>query len=79
MGTSSGRRPTCLEGDIIRQLAGANVNGREIKNVMRVAPALAQNEKRAIESADVFQTLEAHENFQSDFENGAEKENSPVD
>lgn len=76
--TASGRRPAWLEGDVIQQLAGANVNGREIKNIMRVAHALARNDKRAIESTDVFQALEAHERFQSDFEKGAGEENNAV-
>lgn len=45
---------------------------------MRVAHALARNEKRAIEPTDVFQALEAHGHFQSDFEDGAGKQGKPT-
>lgn len=53
---------------MMQQLASREVNGRDIKNIMRVAHTLARSDKRGIEPTDVFQALEAHEQFQADFE-----------
>lgn len=41
---------------------------------MRVAHALARSEQRDIEATDVFQALEAQEQFHSDFEAEIKKE-----
>lgn len=42
------------------------VNGREIKNIVRVGYSLAQKEKRDMKTVDLLQGLESLEQFETD-------------
>lgn len=42
------------------------VNGREIKNIVRVGYSLARNEKRDMQTADLLQGLDSLEQFETD-------------
>lgn len=79
MDSASKEKLLWVEDDVFEEIVGTNVNGREVKNIMRVAHALATSEKRKIEAVDVLQALEAHRQFQSDFEGGANNEEGPKD
>lgn len=46
---------------------GKKVNGREIKNIVRVGHSLARNENRDMKAADLLQGLKSLEQFESDF------------
>lgn len=72
----SNEKLSWLEDDVFEEIVGTNVNGREVKNIMRVAHALATIEKRKIEAGDVLQALEAHRQFQLELEGGANNEES---
>ena len=43
------------------------LNGREIKNIVRVGHSLSRNEKRDMETADLIQGLDLLEQFETDF------------
>lgn len=68
MGTSTSEKPLWLTDGVMKQLLSKDVNGREIKNIMRVAHALARSAKRGIEATDIFQGLEAYTQFKLDFQ-----------
>lgn len=53
-----------LDETSIRQIAIADVNGRQIKNSLRLAKALAKKEKRAVTGDDVLRTLNKMRAFQ---------------
>ena len=42
------------------------VNGREIKNIVRVGYSLARNENREMQATDLLQGLESLEQFETD-------------
>ena len=58
--------PNWMTESVVQQLLTRNTNGREIRNIMRVAQSVAQNEKRAIQANDIFQGLDAMDMFSCD-------------
>ncbi|KAI1077367.1 P-loop containing nucleoside triphosphate hydrolase protein [Whalleya microplaca] len=52
------------------KVAEAPVNGREIRNIVRMAHALARNKGRAIKAEDIFQGIEAMETFETSVASG---------
>ncbi|KAF2964076.1 hypothetical protein GQX73_g9503 [Xylaria multiplex] len=60
----SDSEPDWLTESYLNELANRDLNGREIKNVMKIAHALAHSEKRRIHDTDVFRGLEARDSVQ---------------
>ena len=50
------------------------LNGREIRNIVRVGRSLARSENRDMQSADLLQGIDALEQFDIDFGNAVRKE-----
>ena len=46
---------------------GKKVNGREIKNIVRVGHSLSRNEKRDMKTEDLLLGLDLLEQFENDF------------
>ncbi len=63
----AGRQPRWLTRKFLDGLTKSKVNGREIKNIVSMAYALARHGKREMWPADIFQGLEALKVFEADF------------
>lgn len=59
--------PEWLTTVFLDYLTEKKVNGREIKNIVRVGQSLARNEQRDMKTADLLQGLELLEQFETDF------------
>ena len=57
--------------DDLDRLARASLNGRQIKNVVRSAQALAVNESQEIQLRHIIQVLEVAEAFDRDLKGGS--------
>ncbi|KAK7413634.1 hypothetical protein QQX98_007497 [Neonectria punicea] len=68
----SGNRPKWLKRKFLKELATSSVSGRDIKNIVRMAHAMARSGKREIMPADIQQGLDALQNFGTDFRRGLE-------
>ena len=66
-GTEQRPRPRWLTTKFINKISEEEVNGREIKNIVRVAHALAINDKREMKASDILQGLQSLKNFERDF------------
>lgn len=64
-----GQPPEWLAPDFLDQLAEETVNGREIKNIVRTAYALARSTKRDLQPVDLVQGLDALKQFDAEFSN----------
>ncbi|KAK1835761.1 hypothetical protein QBC39DRAFT_339548 [Podospora conica] len=62
-----GETPGWLSGELLKRLSDSGINGREVKNIISMAYALADREKRAMESADIFCGLETLQDFEAEF------------
>jgi hypothetical protein len=58
-----------LDDEFLNKLASHDINGRQIKNVLRVAYSIAANDNRDLRPEDIVKVLEACESFESDFRN----------
>ncbi|KAH7410601.1 P-loop containing nucleoside triphosphate hydrolase protein [Cadophora sp. MPI-SDFR-AT-0126] len=67
------RRPRWLTGKLLDTISKENVNGREIKNIVRVAHALAVDEDRSMKPEDLLLGLRARNAFERDFEKAGAK------
>ena len=65
--------PRWLNVNVLKKLSSVEVNGREIKNITRVAHALALSEKRSMQVKDIFQGLRSLQEFERAFEEGVGK------
>jgi hypothetical protein len=63
---SNGKRPRWLTAKLLDGWARSQVNGREIQNIIRMAHALAFNEKRPMKISDVQSGVDALELFNAD-------------
>jgi hypothetical protein len=61
-------RPHWLDDGFLDLVAGEQINGRQIKNIVRMAYALASNGNREMEPKDILSGLEALKDFESDFQ-----------
>lgn len=61
------RRPPWVTERFLKAVAESPLNGREIKNTVGMAHALAQNGKRPMKPEDIFQGIQAMQSFESDF------------
>lgn len=64
---NSSHTPRWLTKKLLYRLAEAESNGREIKNIVRMAHCLAQNGKREMEESDVLRGVRAFELFNTNF------------
>ncbi|KAI1742673.1 P-loop containing nucleoside triphosphate hydrolase protein [Xylaria scruposa] len=64
----SNTEPDWLTEGLLNKLACRDLNGREIKNSMKMAHALARGEKRIMRAADIHRVLEASEEFKTSFQ-----------
>ncbi|SRR6266536_753035 len=67
------QHPRWLDTKFLKKISEEDVNGREIKNIVRVAHALAVNEKRALRAKDILQGLQYLKDFERDFSNAVGK------
>ena len=66
MRANRGQTPEWLTTKVLDHLMEKKVNGREIKNVVRVGYSLARQEKRDMTTADLLQGLNSLEQFEID-------------
>ena len=66
-------RPRWLNAKFLESISRTEVNGREIKNAVRVAHALAVSDKRPMQADDLFQSLRSLNNFEMDFNSAVTK------
>ena len=66
-------RPRWLGAKFLAKISKTEVNGREIKNIVRVAHALAVSDKRRMQAMDVFQGLQSLKQFEIDFDKAVMK------
>lgn len=78
-----GRLPRWATERLFKKLASSDVNGREIKNIVRMAHGLARDGKREMRSEDVFKGIRALELFDKDIRGSQSKvrdeENQPCE
>jgi hypothetical protein len=67
------QRPRWLDAKFLKTISEEEVNGREIKNIVRVAHALAVDDKRSMKSRDILQGLQHLKDFERDFSKAAGK------
>jgi len=60
------RRPRWLNANLLKEISSEEINGREIKNSVRVSHALALNDKRRMSQKDILQGLKYLKDFESD-------------
>jgi hypothetical protein len=70
-GTEENCRPKWLTAKFLDKISKEEVNGREIKNIVRVAHALAFNDERPMKATDILQGLQSLRTFERDFSEAA--------
>ncbi|CZR67354.1 uncharacterized protein PAC_17253 [Phialocephala subalpina] len=65
--------PRWLDAKFLKKVSAEEINGREIKNIVRVAHALAVNDKRALSAKDILQGLQYLKDFERDFSKAGSK------
>ena len=63
----AGVRPEWLSGAFLERLSKSGINGREVKNIISMAHALAQQGRRLMQPSDILTGLDALEEFESKF------------
>ena len=69
--SNADRTPVWLDERFLEALARKKVNGREIRNIVRMGHSLAQNAKRDLCTDDLIHGLHALELFEVDFNRGS--------
>jgi hypothetical protein len=59
--------PEWLNKNLLHRLAAYDINGRQIKNTIRMACSIAANEQRELQAKDILKGLEAWTSFETDF------------
>ena len=67
------RRPRWLNANLLKEISSEEINGREIKNSVRVSHALALNDKRRMSQKDILQGLKYLKDFERDFNKARNK------
>ncbi|KAL8828845.1 MAG: hypothetical protein Q9170_006423 [Blastenia crenularia] len=70
-----GQTPHWLSTEFLNDFAQQDVNGREIKNVVRVGHSFARNARRELEMEDLLQGMYALKQYESDFGQFSEQGN----
>ncbi|KAF3003378.1 hypothetical protein E8E14_006806 [Neopestalotiopsis sp. 37M] len=68
------QQPSWATEEALRELADAKVNGRNIKNIIRLGCGLARDSERELEKSDILKGLRALEGFEADFKRLSEEE-----
>ncbi|KFA52562.1 hypothetical protein S40293_07636 [Stachybotrys chartarum IBT 40293] len=63
----SNNAPSWLDQECLDRLSSKEINGRDIKNVMRTAYILARHERRDVMASDIYKVLEMKAQFAVDF------------
>jgi len=63
----AGNRPEWLDDAFLDKIVSTKINGRQIRNIVRITHSLAANAGRNIIPEDVLHVLEAHESFEGEF------------
>ena len=63
-----GSLPSWADEIFLSQVSETDLNGRRIKNAIRVAQALAANDEREMQAEDIFSSLVALQSFTDDFQ-----------
>jgi hypothetical protein len=71
--------PHWLSAALLDDLAARALNGRQIKNVVRTAMALAIAARRELEPRDIYTSLKAMEDFERDFAEAMQESHAPDD
>jgi len=66
-GTLQHAQPLWVDEKFLETVSECDLNGREIKNTVRVAHALAVKAGRALEADDIHRTLRCLKSFDDDF------------
>jgi hypothetical protein len=69
-------KPDWFDNEFLNRVASPNLNGRQVKNIVRMGCALAANEKRSLRPADILTGLEALKSFENDFAEAQSKRHS---
>ena len=67
------QRPRWLSAKFLDKVSRKEVNGREIKNIVRVAHALAVSDKRPMQANDIIQGLQSLNDFEIGFDKAVNK------
>lgn len=70
---SAQRHPRWLNEKFLSSVSGLEINGREIKNAVRVAHAIAVNDKRGMAPKDIHSVLRALTPFENEFRDWSTK------
>jgi len=70
---SRGTKHSWLTAKFLKRIAEDNINGRQIKNIVRMAYSRAVNGRRKMRPDDLLVGLNALKSFETDFKEGAEK------
>ncbi|KAF8849072.1 P-loop containing nucleoside triphosphate hydrolase protein [Acephala macrosclerotiorum] len=70
---TASEHPCWLDTKFLKKVSAKEINGREIKNIVRVAHALAVNDKRPLSSEDILQGLQYLKDFERDFSKAGNK------
>lgn len=66
---ATGGRPKFLTANYMDKIAKEEINGRQIKNIVRLSFALATSANRQIRPSDIDESLQSLRSFEKDFEN----------
>jgi hypothetical protein len=64
---SSGQKPEWLDDTFLDKVSAVQVNGRQIRNIIRVAHCLAAKSRQSLGPENVLTALQALESFEIDF------------
>lgn len=64
---SGSKTPAWLDNKLLDRLTSYDINGRQIKNTIRMACSIAANDQRELQSQDILNGLEALTSFEMDF------------
>ena len=66
-------RPKWLSAKFLERISRTEVNGREIKNIVRVAHALAVSDNRPMQAIDIIQGLRSLNEFEIEYDDAVVK------
>ena len=78
-GTEQHGRPGWLNAEFLEDVSREEVNGREIKNIVRLAHALACHDERPMEADDLLKGLKPLKVFNEDFRDAVVKKTQDYD
>jgi DNA replicative helicase MCM subunit Mcm2 (Cdc46/Mcm family) len=76
---ATGRHPRFLTEKYMDKIAKEEINGRQIKNIVRLSFALATSANRQIQPSDVDESLQSLRSFEEDFEEAQNNKKRAID